>query len=52
MGAYDLVAVVEAPSDEAVAKVALALGSKGNVKTTTLRAFTEAEFRDIVGSLA
>ena len=52
MGPYDLVAIVEAPNDEVVAKVALALGSKGNVTTTTLRAFGESEFRDIVGSLA
>ena len=51
MGPYDLVAIVEAPNDEAVAKVALALGAKGNVDTTTLRAFTEPEFRDIVGAL-
>ena len=52
MGSFDLVAIVEAPNDEAVAKVALALGAKGNVETTTMRAFTESEFRDIVGALS
>ncbi len=40
MGEYDLVAIVEAPSDDAVAKFALALGSLGNVRTKTLKAFS------------
>ena len=48
MGTYDLVIVIEAPSDEVVARFVLATGAQGNVRTTTLKAFTEAEFRDIV----
>jgi len=51
MGNYDLVAIVEAPNDEAAASALLALGSKGNVRTLTMRAFGEAEFRRIVDSL-
>jgi uncharacterized protein with GYD domain len=51
MGAYDLVVVVEAPGDDAVAKIALALGAAGNIRTTTLKAFNEAEYRQLVGSL-
>jgi uncharacterized protein with GYD domain len=51
MGRYDFVAVVEAPDDTAAAKAALALGSKGNVSSETLRAFTEDEFRNIVAEL-
>ncbi len=51
MGAYDLVVIVEAPSDEVVAKFVLTLGALGNVRTTTLKAFTEAEFGEIVGAL-
>lgn len=51
MGAYDLVATVEAANDEAVAKFGLALGSIGNVRSTTLKAFTEREYRSIVDSL-
>lgn len=50
-GQYDMVIVSEAPNDDAIAKVALATGSKGNVKTETLRAFTEAEYRKIISSL-
>jgi uncharacterized protein with GYD domain len=41
MGRYDVVAVSAAPDDAAAAKVALAIGSAGNVSTETLRAFTE-----------
>ena len=51
IGSYDLVAVVEAPSDKILARFALKLGSLGNIRTTTLRAFNEAEYRDIVQSL-
>ena len=52
MGGYDLVTISEAPDDETVAKYALMLGAAGNIRTTTLRAFTEAEFRAIVGGLS
>ena len=51
MGSYDIVCTLESPSDEAAAKFALTIGSLGNVRTTTLRAFPEAEFRDIVQAL-
>jgi uncharacterized protein with GYD domain len=48
MGRHDLVVILQAPSDEAVAKIALALGSAGNIRTETLKAFSEAEYRQIV----
>lgn len=51
-GAYDFVTVIEAPNDEAVAKVALTLGGLGNVRTTSFRVFPESEYREIVGSLS
>ncbi|MEE8622291.1 MAG: GYD domain-containing protein [Alphaproteobacteria bacterium] len=51
MGAYDLFTVLEAPNDEAVAKFVLTLGSRGNVRTTTLKAFPEAEYRKIIAEL-
>jgi uncharacterized protein with GYD domain len=51
MGRYDIVAINEAPDDETAAKVALAIGSAGNVTTETLRAFTEDEYRAIVAAL-
>jgi len=51
MGRHDMVVILQAPGDEAVAKVALALGSGGNVRTETLKAFSEAEYRQIVQTL-
>lgn len=51
MGIHDFVAVAEAADDQAVAKFALSVGALGNIRTTTLRAFSQAEFRDIVQAL-
>ena len=48
MGEYDLIAVTEGPSDEMASAISLSIASKGNVKTTTLRAFTEEEFSEIL----
>ena len=50
-GQYDAVVVSEAPNDEVVAKLALSLSSRGNVRSETLRAFTEAEYRNIIAAL-
>jgi uncharacterized protein with GYD domain len=43
LGKYDFVMIVEAPSDEAVMAILLCLGSMGNVRTVTMKAWTEAE---------
>lgn len=51
MGEYDMVCVMEAPDDAAMAKAILSVASNGSVRTQTLRAFTEAEYRSIIGSL-
>ena len=51
MGAYDIVSIVEAPTDDAAAKFVLALGALGNVRSTTLKAFSETEYQKIVGGL-
>lgn len=51
MGRYDIVLVTEGPNDETVATITLGLGSLGNVRTETMRVFTEDEFRKIVGSI-
>jgi uncharacterized protein with GYD domain len=50
-GRYDLVIVSEAPSDDAIAKVALATGAKGSIRSETLRAFPEDEYRKIIAGL-
>lgn len=51
LGEYDIVTVVEAPNDETAARVNIQIASKGNVRTKTLRAFSEAEYRKIISSL-
>jgi len=51
MGQYDAVLISEFPSDEAGAKFTLSVGALGNVSTETLKAFTESEYRNIVGGL-
>lgn len=51
MGKYDYVAIGEAPSDEVAMTFNLSLGSFGNVRTTTLRAFTKEELADMVKKL-
>jgi uncharacterized protein with GYD domain len=51
LGRYDAIIVGEGPNDEATATLALAIGSLGNVRTETMRVFTEAEYRKIVGAL-
>lgn len=48
MGEYDYVTISEAPSDEVATAFTLALGSQGNVRTTTMKAFTRQQFEDIV----
>jgi len=50
-GRYDMVVISEAPDDIALAKATLSIASHGNVQTETLRAFTEKEYRSIVGGL-
>jgi len=51
MGEYDYVGIGEAPSDEVAMTFSLGLGSLGNVRTTTLKAFTKEEFAEIVKKL-
>lgn len=48
LGTYDIVVIAEAPNDEAMAKGVLGVVSRGNAKTTTLKAFTEKEFLAVV----
>ncbi len=43
MGKYDFVLLVEIPKDEDMAAILLCTGSMGNVRTTTMKAWTEAE---------
>jgi uncharacterized protein with GYD domain len=51
MGQYDAVVISEAPDDQTIARLALAAGDRGNVRTETLRAFTEDEAKNIASGL-
>ena len=51
MGEYDYVAIGEASGDEVAMAFNLSLGSFGNVRTTTLRAFTKEELAEMIKKL-
>ena len=51
LGQYDLVAIFEAPDDASMTALGLAIGTAGNVRTATLRAFSAGEFNGILGKL-
>jgi uncharacterized protein with GYD domain len=50
-GGHDMVSVVDARDEEAMVAYTLALARLGNVRTTTLRAWSADEMREIVGGL-
>lgn len=50
-GEYDAIVISEGPNDETAAKLALSIGAQGNLRTSTTRVFTEAEFRKITAGL-
>ena len=51
MGAYDAVVVFEAPDDETMSAFMLKVGSLGNVKSHTLRAFRRSEMEGILAKI-
>lgn len=51
MGQFDYVVIAEGPSDEAAMLQLIGLGVGGNVRTTTLKAFTLPEFEELLKKL-
>lgn len=51
LGAYDIAVIFEAKDDEALTAFGLALGSAGNIRTQTMRAFNKSEFGAILAKL-
>lgn len=51
LGEYDIVAVIDAPDEQSFMSFGFALGSAGNIRTRTLRAFTKDECSAIIGKL-
>jgi uncharacterized protein with GYD domain len=50
-GDDDVLIIVDAPSGDNVTKFALALGSQGNVRTRTARAWPQSEFQKLISEL-
>lgn len=50
-GDRDLLVIVEAPNGDNVTKFALLLGSQGNVRTSTARAWPQSEFEKLMSEL-
>jgi uncharacterized protein with GYD domain len=51
LGQYDVVAIFEAPDDETMTALGLSIGKLGNVRTQTLRAFSAADIKGILGKV-
>jgi uncharacterized protein with GYD domain len=51
MGAYDALAVFDAPNDQAMSTLALSIAMQGNVRTLTMRAYEKREMAKIIGGL-
>ena len=51
MGEYDIATLIEFPNDEAMANFALTTGARGAIRTTTMKAFTEAEYRGLIDAM-
>lgn len=51
LGAFDVVTLIEAPDEQSLTAFGFALGSAGNVRTQTLRAFTKDEVSAILGKM-
>lgn len=50
LGGYDFVNVIEAPSNEVMARISMELGSRGTIKITTLPAMSIANFVEMMAS--
>lgn len=51
MGRYDMVLIVESPSDEVSAALVLSIASGGNIHTETMKAFPEDQYRQIMAKV-
>ena len=52
LGRFDVVSVFEAPNEETATALVLDLGSKGNVSTQTMRAFSAKEMDKILSKIS
>lgn len=52
LGQYDYVVIADAPDDETIARISLAIAGQGNVRTQTMRAFDRDEMLRVVEGLS
>jgi uncharacterized protein with GYD domain len=50
-GESDMIAILESPNGDNVAKFAMAVGALGSVRTKTARAWTQAEMQKLISEL-
>ena len=51
MGEYDLIITYDAPDDAVAARFSIMLGKLGNIRTSSMKAFPEEAYRQIVHTL-
>ena len=51
VGAHDIVVIAEAPDDETLSAALLSLAADGNIRTTTMRAFTAEEMEGVIAKM-
>jgi uncharacterized protein with GYD domain len=51
MGAHDVVVVFEAPDDASMTALGMTIGSAGNVRTQTMRAFSRDEMQAVLAKV-
>jgi uncharacterized protein with GYD domain len=51
LGEYDFIMILDLPDDKAIVKILVWLGSKGNVRTKTLKAWTEDEAAKVLAEI-
>ncbi len=52
LGQYDILAILEAPDEDTLTALTLSVGSRGNIRSQTLRAFTSNEMGRILAKMA
>jgi uncharacterized protein with GYD domain len=52
MGGYDFVNIIEAPTNEVMARLTVELGSRGTIQITTLPAIDIGDFVEMLGGMS
>jgi uncharacterized protein with GYD domain len=51
VGAHDIVAIADAPDDETLSAGLLTLAASGNLRSTTMRAFSASEMEGVIAKM-